>query len=201
VARVGSSGGSLVATPDCKLQSWVQIQQSPQPTVDCQSLDGLPSGMALCCMLSSEGRQRSICKKHQKQLRKKKILHPMSMISTFSSSAILSMYSYTVAAICIVPVTAVHTILITVIRAIPILAIRTVLIIAIHTILILPARRTVPIVAIRNVPKNCNLHYSHTCDTHCSKNVIHTILITAKHIVPITTIRTIPKTVKPKLYI
>jgi hypothetical protein len=46
--RVNSSGGSLVATPDCKLQSWVQIQQSPQPTVDCQSLDGLPSGMALC---------------------------------------------------------------------------------------------------------------------------------------------------------
>jgi hypothetical protein len=52
------------------LQSWVQIQQSPQPTVDCQSLDGLPSGMALCCRLSSEGRQRSIYKKHQKQLRK-----------------------------------------------------------------------------------------------------------------------------------
>ncbi len=70
---IGSSGGSLVATPDCKLQSWVQIQQSPQPTVDCQSLDGLPSGMALCCRLSSERRQRSIYKKHQKQLRKKKI--------------------------------------------------------------------------------------------------------------------------------
>ncbi len=48
VAHLGSSGGSLVATPDCKLQSWVQIQQSPQPKVDCQSLDGLPSGMALC---------------------------------------------------------------------------------------------------------------------------------------------------------
>jgi hypothetical protein len=28
--------------------------------------------MALCCRLSSEGRQRSIYKKHQKQLRKKK---------------------------------------------------------------------------------------------------------------------------------
>ncbi len=69
---LGSSGGSLVVTPDCKLQSWVQIQQSPQPTVDCQSLDGLPSGMALCCRLSSKGRQRSIYKKHQKQLRKKK---------------------------------------------------------------------------------------------------------------------------------
>jgi hypothetical protein len=69
----GSSGGSLVATPDYKLQSWVQIQQSPQPTVDCQSLDGQPSGMALCCRLSSEGRQRRIyLKKHQKQLRKKK---------------------------------------------------------------------------------------------------------------------------------
>ncbi len=35
----------------------------------------LPSGMALCCRLSSEGRQRSIYKKHQKQLRKKKKLH------------------------------------------------------------------------------------------------------------------------------
>ncbi len=69
---IGSSGGSLVMAPDCKLQSWVQIQQSPQPTVDCQSLDGLPSGMALWCRLSSEGRQRSIYKKHQKQLRKKK---------------------------------------------------------------------------------------------------------------------------------
>jgi hypothetical protein len=70
----GSSGGSLVATPDCKLQSWVQIQQSPQPTVDCLSFDGLPSGMALCCRLSCEGRQRSIYKKHQKQLRKNKKL-------------------------------------------------------------------------------------------------------------------------------
>ncbi len=27
VAQLGSSGGSVVATPDCKLQSWVQIQQ------------------------------------------------------------------------------------------------------------------------------------------------------------------------------
>ncbi len=26
------------------LQSWVQIQQSPLPTVDCQSLDGLHLG-------------------------------------------------------------------------------------------------------------------------------------------------------------
>ncbi len=69
----GSSGGSLVATPDCKMQSWVQIQQSPQPTVDCQSLDGLPSGMALCCRLSSEGRQRSINKKKTKTIKEKKI--------------------------------------------------------------------------------------------------------------------------------
>jgi hypothetical protein len=43
-----------------KLQSWFQIRQSPQPTVDCQSLDGLPSGMALRCRLSSEGQQRRI---------------------------------------------------------------------------------------------------------------------------------------------
>jgi hypothetical protein len=71
---LGSSGGPFGATPDCKLQSWVQIQQSPQPTVDCQSLDGQPSEMALCCMLSSEGWQRRIyLKKHQKQLRKKSI--------------------------------------------------------------------------------------------------------------------------------
>ncbi len=70
---LGSSGGSLVATPDCKLQSWVQIQQSPQPTVDCLSFDGLPSGMALCCRLSSEGRQRSIYKETPKTIKEKKI--------------------------------------------------------------------------------------------------------------------------------
>jgi hypothetical protein len=70
----GSSGGSLVATPDCKLQSWVQIQQSPQPTVDCQSLDGQPSGMALCCRLSSEGRQRRIyLKKTPKTIKEKNL--------------------------------------------------------------------------------------------------------------------------------
>ncbi len=40
-----SSGGSLVATQDCK--TWVRIQQSPQPTVDRKSLDGPPSGMVL----------------------------------------------------------------------------------------------------------------------------------------------------------
>jgi hypothetical protein len=43
-----------------RLQSWVRIQQSPQPTVDCQSSDGLPSGMALRISLSSEGWQRKI---------------------------------------------------------------------------------------------------------------------------------------------
>ncbi len=74
VAHCGSSSGSLVATPDCKLQSWVQIQQSPQPTVDCQSLDGLPSRMALCCTLSSEGQQRSIYKKTPKTIKEKKKL-------------------------------------------------------------------------------------------------------------------------------
>ncbi len=60
-----------------KLQSWVRIQQSPQPTVDCQSLDGLPSGMVLPCRLSSEGRQRRKKKKigtvfHQKTIKEKK---------------------------------------------------------------------------------------------------------------------------------
>jgi hypothetical protein len=52
------SGGSLVATPDVILQSWVRTQQSPQPTVDCKSLDKLPSGLSLPCRLSSEGRHR-----------------------------------------------------------------------------------------------------------------------------------------------
>jgi hypothetical protein len=67
VVAHGSSGGSLGAVVAhwsrhqiVKLQSWVRIQQSPQPTVNCQSLDGLPSGMALRCRLSSEGRQRRI---------------------------------------------------------------------------------------------------------------------------------------------
>jgi hypothetical protein len=83
---LGSSGGSLVATPNCKLQSWVQIQQSPQPTMDCQSLDGLPSGMALCCRLSSEGRQRSIYKKHQKKLRRLHIIHLIHIFIFFWSS-------------------------------------------------------------------------------------------------------------------
>jgi hypothetical protein len=35
-------------------------EQSPRPTVDCPSLDGLPSGMALHCRLSSEGRPMRI---------------------------------------------------------------------------------------------------------------------------------------------
>ncbi len=74
--RYGSSGGSLVATPDCNLQSRVLVPQFPQPTVDCHSLDGLSSGMVLHCGLSSEGLQRRINTKkgplvHQKQLRKK----------------------------------------------------------------------------------------------------------------------------------
>jgi hypothetical protein len=60
IAAFESSGGSLVAIPDCKPAIQVQIRQSPQPTVDCQSLDGLPSGMVLHCRLSSEGRQRRI---------------------------------------------------------------------------------------------------------------------------------------------
>ncbi len=78
--QFGSSGGSLVATPDCKLQSWVQIHQSPQPTVDCQSLDGLPSGMALFCRLSSEGRQRSIYIKHKKTIKEKKTFYKVELL-------------------------------------------------------------------------------------------------------------------------
>ncbi len=48
VVAQGSRGGSLVVTPDYETAVLAQIQQSPQPTVDCQSLDGLLSGMALC---------------------------------------------------------------------------------------------------------------------------------------------------------
>ncbi len=68
----GSSGGSLVATPDCKPAVPGSNQQSPQPTVDCQSLDGLPSGMVLHCRLSSEGRQKRINTKKGQQIIAKK---------------------------------------------------------------------------------------------------------------------------------
>jgi hypothetical protein len=54
----GSSGGSMLATLDCEtvvLGSNPAI--SPAYTVDCESLDGLPSGVALPCRLSSEGRE------------------------------------------------------------------------------------------------------------------------------------------------
>jgi hypothetical protein len=56
VAALRSSGGSLVATPDFE----TAVLGSPQPTVDCQSLDRLPSGMALLSMLSSEGQHGRI---------------------------------------------------------------------------------------------------------------------------------------------
>jgi hypothetical protein len=78
-AHLGSSGGSLVATPDCKLQFWVQIQQSPQPTVDCQSLDGLPSRMALCCMLPlRDGSGEFLYKKTPRTIKEKKFLKCLS---------------------------------------------------------------------------------------------------------------------------
>ncbi len=40
-----SSGSSLVATLTVNLQSQVRFQQSPKPMMDCQSLDGMPTGM------------------------------------------------------------------------------------------------------------------------------------------------------------
>ncbi len=64
VAHCRSSGSSLVVTPDCETASWVRIQQSPQPTVDCQSLAGLPTGMALHFRLSSEWRQENMSYKN-----------------------------------------------------------------------------------------------------------------------------------------
>jgi hypothetical protein len=43
----------LVATLDCETAvACVRIQQFPQPSAECQSLDRLPPGMALCCRLS-----------------------------------------------------------------------------------------------------------------------------------------------------
>ncbi len=54
------SGGSLVATLDCDTAVLGSNPAISQPTLGCQSLDGLPSGMALPCMLSCEGRHRSI---------------------------------------------------------------------------------------------------------------------------------------------
>jgi hypothetical protein len=56
----GSSGGSLVATPDCKpAVPGSNLAISPAYS-GLSSLDGLPSGMVLHCRLSSEGRQRRI---------------------------------------------------------------------------------------------------------------------------------------------
>ncbi len=50
-----SSGGSLVASPDSKSAVPGLNTAISQPTVDCQFLDRLPSGMVLHCRLSSEG--------------------------------------------------------------------------------------------------------------------------------------------------
>ncbi len=72
--RAGCSGGSLAATPDCKPVIPGSIRQSPQPTVDCQPLDGLPSRMVLHCRLSSEGRQRRINTKKGLWSTKKKLM-------------------------------------------------------------------------------------------------------------------------------
>ncbi len=51
---VGSNGGSMVATPDCET-----AVLGSNPTIS-PAYSGLPSGMALPCRLSSEGRQRRI---------------------------------------------------------------------------------------------------------------------------------------------
>jgi hypothetical protein len=54
----GSSGGSLVVTPDCETAVLGSNPAISQAYSGFQTLDGLASGMALCCRLSSEGRQR-----------------------------------------------------------------------------------------------------------------------------------------------
>jgi hypothetical protein len=57
---LGRSIGSLVVHQTLNLESWVRIPQCTQPTVDCQSLDGLPFRILLHCGLSSERRHRRI---------------------------------------------------------------------------------------------------------------------------------------------
>jgi hypothetical protein len=57
---VGSSGGSLVATPDCETAVLGSNPAISPAYSGLLSWDGLPSGMALRCWLSSEGWQRKI---------------------------------------------------------------------------------------------------------------------------------------------
>ncbi len=57
---MGSSGGSLVATPDCKTAVLGSNPAISPVYSGLLSWDGRPSGMALRCRLSSEGRQRKI---------------------------------------------------------------------------------------------------------------------------------------------
>ncbi len=58
VVKMIISGSSLVATPDFQTEFPGSNAVFPQPTVYCQSLEGLPSGMELHSRLFSEVRQR-----------------------------------------------------------------------------------------------------------------------------------------------
>ncbi len=55
VAHCGSSGGSLVVTPDCETAVLGSNPAISPAYSGLKPLDGLPSGMALQCRLSSEG--------------------------------------------------------------------------------------------------------------------------------------------------
>jgi hypothetical protein len=60
VAHLGSSGGSLVATIDCET---AVPGSNPAISPACSGLPvlrGLPSGITLCCRMSSQGWQRRI---------------------------------------------------------------------------------------------------------------------------------------------
>ncbi len=57
---IGSSGGSLVVTPDCKTAVLGSNPAISPAYSGLLSGDGLPSGMTLCCRLSSEGQQRKV---------------------------------------------------------------------------------------------------------------------------------------------
>jgi hypothetical protein len=50
----------LVATPDCETAVLGSNPAISPATVDCQSLDGLPSGIVLQCRLFFVGQQRRI---------------------------------------------------------------------------------------------------------------------------------------------
>jgi hypothetical protein len=67
LTREGSSGDSLVGTPHIKtaILGW-----NPVPTVDCQSLYGLPSGMVFLCTAEVNKNNKGFCSTKTKKRKK-----------------------------------------------------------------------------------------------------------------------------------